>query len=102
MQNNGIREFARSSSCRLQNVLNRMHPKPRGAGFVCGRKFLAELKNLRICKKSFLAKAENRKFARKNLEIRGETSCKTMESGNLQEALLAGGEMSRIERTQSQ
>ncbi|MDD6716816.1 MAG: hypothetical protein PUF49_10650 [Firmicutes bacterium] len=100
MQNNEIQEFARSSSCRLRNAPNRIHPKARGSGSAYGRQFLAELKNLRICKKSFLAQAENRKFARRNLEIRGEASCKTMESRNLQEALLAGCEMSGIECTQ--
>ena len=47
-----------------------------------------------------MAKAGNKKFARRNLEIRGETSCKTMESENLQEAFLAACEKSQMECTQ--
>ena len=98
MQDNGIREFARRASCRLRKVSNRMPPKARGGGgSACGRQFLAKSKNIRICKKSFLAKAGNWRFARRNLEIRGEASCKTMESENLQETLLAACEKFRME-----
>ena len=74
-----------------------MRAARRGGGSACGRQFLAKSKNIRICKKIFLANAENKKFARRNLEIRGETSCKTMEFENLQEELLAGCEKFRIE-----